>query len=64
MLARCGIAKLILFDYDTVEIANMNRLFFVPSQAGKLKAVAARETLAEINPDVEVSNIIEYRKEI
>lgn len=25
MLARCGIGKLILFDYDTVELANMNR---------------------------------------
>ena len=25
MLTRCGIGKLILFDYDTVEIANMNR---------------------------------------
>jgi len=25
MLARCGIGKLILFDYDKVEMANMNR---------------------------------------
>lgn len=25
MLTRCGIGKLLLFDYDTVEIANMNR---------------------------------------
>ena len=32
MLTRCGIGKLILFDYDTVEIANMNRLFFRPEQ--------------------------------
>ena len=28
MLVRCGIGKLILFDYDKVELANMNRLFF------------------------------------
>ena len=28
MLTRCGVGKLILFDYDTVELANMNRLFF------------------------------------
>ena len=28
MLTRCGIGKLILFDYDKVELANMNRLFF------------------------------------
>lgn len=25
MLTRCGIGKLLLFDYDTVELANMNR---------------------------------------
>ncbi len=25
MLARCGIGRLIMFDYDTVELANMNR---------------------------------------
>jgi ubiquitin-like modifier-activating enzyme 5 len=32
MLTRCGIGKLILFDYDKVELANMNRLFFTPAQ--------------------------------
>lgn len=25
MLSRCGIGKLLLFDYDKVEMANMNR---------------------------------------
>ena len=25
MLTRCGIGKLVLFDYDRVELANMNR---------------------------------------
>ncbi|EGC36376.1 UBA/THIF-type NAD/FAD binding fold-containing protein [Dictyostelium purpureum] len=53
MLTRCGIGKLILIDYDTVEIANMNRLFFRPEQAGKTKTAAAKETLELINPDVE-----------
>ena len=28
MLVRCGVGKLIIFDYDKVELANMNRLFF------------------------------------
>jgi ubiquitin-like modifier-activating enzyme 5 len=32
MLTRCGIGKLILFDYDKVELANMNRLFFQVSE--------------------------------
>jgi ubiquitin-like modifier-activating enzyme 5 len=53
MLTRCGVGKLLLFDYDTVEMANMNRLFFRPSQAGMKKTEAAAQTLAEINPDVE-----------
>jgi ubiquitin-like modifier-activating enzyme 5 len=53
MLTRCGIGKLILFDYDKVELANMNRLFFRPEQRGMTKVDAARQTLHNINPDVE-----------
>lgn len=52
MLTRCGIGKLILFDYDKVEMANMNRLFFQPNQSGLSKVDAAKETLSYINPDV------------
>lgn len=50
MLARCGIGKLILYDYDRVELANMNRLFFTPDQVGLSKVEAARDTLRRINP--------------
>lgn len=46
MLTRCGIGKLILFDYDKVEMANMNRLFYQPHQSGLSKVEAARDTLA------------------
>lgn len=53
MLTRCGIGKLLLFDYDKVEFANMNRLFFRPDQSGMSKVEAAVNTLREINPDVE-----------
>uniref|UniRef100_A0A915MMW2 Ubiquitin-like modifier-activating enzyme 5 n=1 Tax=Meloidogyne javanica TaxID=6303 RepID=A0A915MMW2_MELJA len=34
MLTRCGIGKIIMFDYDRVELANMNRLFYQPHQSG------------------------------
>lgn len=44
--------QLILFDYDKVELANMNRLFFQPHQAGLSKVDAAAATLRAINPDV------------
>lgn len=52
MLTRCGIGKLLMFDYDKVELANMNRLFFQPHQAGLSKVEAAEHTLRNINPDV------------
>lgn len=38
-------SKLLLFDYDKVELANMNRLFFQPHQAGLSKVEAAELTL-------------------
>ncbi|XP_028392992.1 ubiquitin-like modifier-activating enzyme 5 isoform X2 [Dendronephthya gigantea] len=53
MLTRCGIGKLLLFDYDKVELANMNRLFFRPEQSGLSKVEAAEKTLRNINLDVE-----------
>ena len=53
MLTRCGIGKLLLWDYDRVELANMNRLFFTPDQAGMTKVDAAMQTLRKINPDVD-----------
>lgn len=28
MLTRCGVGRLLMYDYDRVELANMNRLFF------------------------------------
>ncbi len=54
MLVRCGFGKLILYDYDKIELANMNRLFYTPDQIGMTKVEAAKETLAKINPDVEI----------
>ncbi|EPS68218.1 hypothetical protein M569_06551 [Genlisea aurea] len=52
MLTRCGIGRLLLYDYDKVELANMNRLFFHPGQVGMTKTDAAVQTLSDINPDV------------
>eukprot|EP00889_Picochlorum_renovo_P005527 jgi/Picre1/32557/NNA_007903.t1 len=54
MLTRCGIGRLLLYDYDKVELANMNRLFFRPEQCGLTKTEAAADTLTDINPDVEI----------
>ena len=54
MLVRCGVGKLILYDYDKVELANMNRLFYTPDQVGLSKVEAARKTLLKINDKVEI----------
>ena len=50
MLTRCGVGKLIIYDYDKVELANMNRLFFTPTQVGLTKVQAAKQSLSLINP--------------
>lgn len=41
---------------EQVELANMNRLFFRPDQAGMTKTDAASATLANINPDVAIES--------
>jgi len=45
--------SLFSFDYDKVELANMNRLFYRPVQSGMSKVEASEMTLRGINPDVE-----------
>ncbi|KAF1743182.1 hypothetical protein MXB_1790 [Myxobolus squamalis] len=45
MLVRCGVGKLILFDYDHVELANMNRLFYRRKHCGMSKVDAASKVL-------------------
>ena len=55
ILARAGVGQLALFDYDTVEAANLNRLVYRTSQVGmpKVKALAAH--LGDANPDAAVT---------
>mmetsp|Transcript_51175 Transcript_51175/g.84877 ORF Transcript_51175/g.84877 Transcript_51175/m.84877 type:complete len:400 (-) Transcript_51175:333-1532(-) len=56
MLVRCGVGKLLIFDYDKVELANMNRMFYTPDQCGMSKVAAARKSLSFINPDVQIED--------
>ena len=55
MLTRCGVGRLLLLDRDTVQLANMNRLFFLPHQVGLRKVDAAVCTLRQISPDTAVT---------
>jgi len=54
MAARCGVGKISLFDFDTVDIVNLNRSMFKAEHIGQLKVKVASKILKEINPDVEI----------
>ena len=49
-LARAGIGKLILIDFDRVDITNLHRQQYKADQIGKYKADALLENLLEIAP--------------
>lgn len=49
-LARSGIGRLVLADFDTVEASNLNRQHFFVEQIGRSKVAALKENLVRINP--------------
>lgn len=53
-LARAGIGKLILIDFDKVDITNLHRQQYKVSQVGKFKTEALTENLKEIAPNLEI----------
>ena len=55
-LARAGIGKLLLVDFDSVDIANLHRQQYKANQIGKYKTEALLENLKEIAPymDIEI----------
>ena len=54
MLVRSGIGKLILADFDTVVMSNLNRQFFFVEDLGKSKVDALEENLKKINPYIQI----------
>ena len=54
-LARVGIGRLIIADFDLVEEKNLNRQFYFHDQIGMLKVAALKQNLFRINPDVRVN---------
>ena len=51
-LARSGIGKLIICDFDIVEASNLNRQYYFSDQTGILKTRALTENIRRINPAV------------
>lgn len=59
-LAVAGVGKIIICDFDSVEITNLNRqILHSHTRIGINKALSAKITLTSINPDVEVIPITE-----
>lgn len=53
-LARVGVGRLIIADFDVVEPSNLNRQQYFVDQLGMYKVDALRDNLARINPYVTV----------
>ncbi len=52
-LARIGIGKLVVADFDLVEPSNLNRQYYFIDQIGMPKVLALQETVKRINPGVD-----------
>ncbi|MDO5303854.1 MAG: thiamine biosynthesis protein ThiF [Clostridia bacterium] len=55
-LARAGVGKLILIDFDRVDVSNMNRQQYKVAQIGMEKTEGLRENLREIAPYIELES--------
>ena len=53
-LARAGVGRLILIDFDRVDLANLNRQQYKVCQIGQPKVQALSENLLEIAPYLEI----------
>ena len=56
-LARSGIGKLLLIDFDCVDVTNLHRQQYKASQIGRYKAEALAENLLEIAPYTEIHTV-------
>ena len=58
-LARTGIGKLTVLDFDTVDDTNLVRQGYTQNDIGKHKVNALEDTIKAINPDVDYTGITE-----
>src|SRR4030042_3103527 len=59
-LARAGIGRLVIVDFDTVEESNLNRQYYFCDQIGMIKVEALKEIIHRIDDSVKV-DIFNYR---
>ena len=56
MLARLGVGKMILYDFDVVEPSNLNRQNYGVNDIGKMKAETTAERIKELLPYVHIES--------
>ena len=56
-LARAGVGRLLLIDYDRVDITNLHRQQYKANQIGKYKTEALAENLIEIAPYIRIETV-------
>ena len=56
-LARAGVGKLILIDFDRVDLSNLHRQQYRATQIGRYKTEALAENLREIAPYTEIETV-------
>ena len=63
-LASSGIGHIVLCDNDNVDLTNLQRqIIHRTSSIGKAKVISARETLSDINPEINVAALHERADE-
>lgn len=55
-LARVGVGKLVLADFDRVDISNLNRQYFFRDQVGQEKAEALRDNIRRIDESIRIES--------
>jgi sulfur carrier protein ThiS adenylyltransferase len=53
-LARVGVGRLVIADFDVVQPSNLNRQHFFLDDLGEPKVMALKRTIARINPSADV----------
>lgn len=63
-LAAAGVGRLDIVDFDKVELSNLQRqIIHSTSDLGRPKALSAQDSIKQLNPDVQVTPIIEQLTE-
>ncbi len=54
-LARAGIGRLVLVDFDRVEESNLDRQYYFLDQVGTTKVEAIRNNIKRVNPEIKIT---------